>query len=58
MADCMFHGPTPPGPCPYCQEEERRGMKEGELNVDADVFKANMQMKQNEFERRKSKENK
>jgi hypothetical protein len=33
MADCYYHGYSgSPGPCPECEEEARRGLKEGTLD--------------------------
>jgi len=31
MSDCYYHGPSPSGPCPDCQEERRKGLEQGTI---------------------------
>ncbi len=29
MADCLYHGQSPPGPCPDCKREREQGEEQG-----------------------------
>jgi len=29
MADCYYHGQSPPGPCPDCASERKQGREQG-----------------------------
>ena len=29
MADCYYHGQSPPGPCPDCASERKQGKRQG-----------------------------
>jgi hypothetical protein len=40
MADCYYHGQSSPGPCPECEEERRRGLPQGTLDVPVDIMSA------------------
>jgi hypothetical protein len=41
MADCYFHGQTPPGSCPYCVQEQKEGLDQGSIRLGRDELNDN-----------------
>jgi hypothetical protein len=44
MGDCYYHGSYGGYNCPECEEERSRGLEQGSISVDPDIYLVKQQM--------------